>query len=73
SRPLFIYVSTEAAQRPEVDDFVRFFIQQARGLVGEVGYVPMPKQVYAGILRRYDARVVGSQHDQDGTIESLYL
>ncbi|MFT5050655.1 MAG: hypothetical protein ACI8QZ_002057, partial [Chlamydiales bacterium] len=30
-------------------------------------------QVYAGILRRYDARVVGSQHDQDGTIESLYL
>ncbi|MFT7478408.1 MAG: phosphate transport system substrate-binding protein [Gammaproteobacteria bacterium] len=73
SRPLFIYVSTEAAQRPEVDDFVRFFIQQARGLVGEVGYVPMPEQVYAGILRRYDARVVGSQHDQDGTIESLYL
>lgn len=73
SRPLFIYVSTEAAKRPDVDDFVRFYIEQARSLAGEVGYVPMPERIYTGIMKRYENKVTGTESGKKGTIEDLYL
>jgi phosphate transport system substrate-binding protein len=73
SRPLFIYVAVEAAERPEVDDFVRFYLQQARDLAGEVGYVPMPAKIYEGIQKRYEQRVTGSETGKAGTVEDLYL
>jgi phosphate transport system substrate-binding protein len=47
SRPLFIYVSRAALERPEVAEFVRFYMEQAPLLVPEVGYVPADAAVYA--------------------------
>ena len=42
SRPLFIYVSSKALARPEVQEFLRFYIEQtSTDLVREIGYVPM--------------------------------
>ncbi len=73
SRPLFIYVSTEAAKRPEVDSFVRFYIENARSLAGEVGYVAMPEKIYAGLMKRFTDKVIGSNAGREGTIEQLYL
>lgn len=72
SRPLFIYVSTEKAGRPEVDDFVSFYIREARQLAGEVGYVPMPQSVYDNVLSRYERRVTGTLAGQEGTVAELY-
>jgi phosphate transport system substrate-binding protein len=72
SRPLFLYVSTEAARRPEVDDFVRFYIKKAPELVGEVGYVPLPQLLYTKLLQRYEAKVIGSEADKQGTVEERY-
>jgi phosphate transport system substrate-binding protein len=46
SRPIFIYVSEKAAQRPEVKEFVEFYLAQSGTLVEEVKYVPLPKQAY---------------------------
>ncbi len=46
SRPIFIYVSEKAAQRPEVKEFVEFYLAQSTALVEEVKYVPLPKQAY---------------------------
>ncbi|MEK7282110.1 MAG: PstS family phosphate ABC transporter substrate-binding protein [Chloroflexota bacterium] len=46
SRPLFIYVNKAALARPEVKEFVRFYMTEGPKLVSEVGYVPMPTQVY---------------------------
>jgi phosphate transport system substrate-binding protein len=46
SRPIFIYVSEKAAQRPEVNDFVDFYLAKSAALVEEVKYVPLPKQAY---------------------------
>lgn len=46
SRPVFIYVSTKAAQRPEVKQFVEYYISNAPTLVKEVGYIPLPSQAY---------------------------
>lgn len=46
SRPLFIYVNRNMLSRPEVAAFVRFYMENAAELVGEVGYVPMDAAAY---------------------------
>jgi phosphate transport system substrate-binding protein len=47
SRPLFIYVSKEALARPEVRGFIEFYLTEAKALVRDVGYVPLPDAEYA--------------------------
>jgi phosphate transport system substrate-binding protein len=46
SRPIFIYPNKAALARPEVKEFVKFYMDNAPKLVAEVGYVPMPAQFY---------------------------
>jgi phosphate transport system substrate-binding protein len=46
SRPLFIYVSRAALERPEVERFVRFYMEHAPVLAAEVGYVQAPAETY---------------------------
>lgn len=60
SRPIFIYVSTESAKRPEVESFVHFYLKNAAKLVGEVGYVPLSARVYELARARFDQRTTGS-------------
>jgi len=66
SRPIFIYVSTQAALRPEVQAFVRFYLTQGRNLVDQVGYVPLPDQVYELALERFERGQTGSAFDGTG-------
>jgi phosphate transport system substrate-binding protein len=47
SRPIYIYVSKKAAEKPEVREFVEFYLQNVSKLVKEVKYVPLPEKVYA--------------------------
>lgn len=60
SRPLFIYVNREASERPEVREFVEFYLQNAAKLSREVGYVPLPKRVYELAMERFKKRITGS-------------
>jgi len=62
SRPIFIYVNRKAAERPEVEAFVRFYLdpENAKTLVREVGYIPLPDEVYGLALERFEKRVTGS-------------
>jgi len=46
SRPIFIYVNDAAAQRPEVVEFVNFYIDNAPALSKDVGYIPLPEEAY---------------------------
>ena len=46
SRPVFIYVSDVAADRPEVEAFVEFYLQNAPELVPDVGYIPLTDAEY---------------------------
>lgn len=46
SRPLFIYVNSEAVKRPEVQTFVNFYIENAGALATEVGYIPLTDEEY---------------------------
>ena len=47
SRPIYIYVSKKAAEKPEVRELVEFYLQNVSKLVKEVKYVPLPEKVYA--------------------------
>jgi phosphate transport system substrate-binding protein len=60
SRPLFIYVAVKSLARPEVQEFVEFYLEQAAGLVTEVGYVPLPERAYPLAQQRLRARRTGS-------------
>jgi len=56
SRPIFAYVSKAAANRTEVDTFVKYYLNEGNGLVREVGYVPLPESEYALTRTRYQER-----------------
>lgn len=53
SRPVFIYVSKDAARRPEVRQFVEFFLKNAESLVREVNYVSLGASTYAEEARKF--------------------
>lgn len=55
SRPLFIYVDRAELERPEVAEFVRFYMEHAADLVTEVGYVPMDAERYRANLSEVPA------------------
>jgi len=46
SRPLFVYVRKDALERPEVQGLMRFYLENGKTLVDEVGYVEVPDSVY---------------------------
>jgi phosphate transport system substrate-binding protein len=47
SRPIFIYVSVKAYERPEVKKFVDYYLTHGAQLAKEVKYVPLPDKAYA--------------------------
>ncbi len=60
SRPIFIYVSKQSADRPEVEKFVEFYLKHAKTLTEEVDYIPLPDETYQLTLDRFRKRVTGS-------------
>jgi phosphate transport system substrate-binding protein len=53
SRPIFIYVSNEAARRPEVVSFVEFYLENAGELALDVGYIPLPEEEYNAQMEKF--------------------
>ena len=60
SRPIFIYVSTQAINKPEVKEFVEFYLKNAPTLVPQVKYVALPPAAYAADLGRFQNKKVGT-------------
>jgi len=50
SRPLYIYVNKASLEREEVLEFVTFYLENAKELVADVGYVPLPDADYEASL-----------------------
>ena len=46
SRPIFIYVNAKSTDKPEINEFVNFYMKNAPALVTEVKYFPLSKEVY---------------------------
>ncbi|MEX0967560.1 MAG: PstS family phosphate ABC transporter substrate-binding protein [Bacteroidia bacterium] len=65
ARPIYIYVRKSAAERPEVNDFVNFYISIAGELSNEVGYIALPDDAYDLIAERFEKRITGSVFQGD--------
>ena len=46
ARPIFIYVSTKSLAKPEVKEFIEYYMKHGEKLSREVKYVPLPTQAY---------------------------
>jgi phosphate transport system substrate-binding protein len=60
SRPLFIYVNSTAANRPEVVDFINFYLDNAAELGEEVGYIRMPENIYKEQKQKFGQFATGA-------------
>lgn len=65
SRPIFIYLRSRELDRPEVQAFVEFYIRNAALLASEVGYVPLPENVYRLGLERIRTRETGTAYSNN--------
>ncbi len=53
SRPLYIYARKSSVKRPEVRDFMEFYLNNAGKLAKEVGYIAMPEEEYQKQLKKF--------------------
>jgi phosphate transport system substrate-binding protein len=60
SRPIFIYVNMKAAEKPEVKEYVTFYMKNASTLVKGVRYFPLPPRAYAANMEFLKTKRVGS-------------
>ncbi|HEX9432430.1 MAG TPA: PstS family phosphate ABC transporter substrate-binding protein [Burkholderiales bacterium] len=75
SRPIFIYVNAKSLAKPEVKEFVQFYMEQGAKLAQEVKYVPLPAQAYKTawdhVLKNKKGTVFGGVAEVGITIEEL--
>jgi phosphate transport system substrate-binding protein len=75
SRPIFIYVAERSLEKPEVRDFVSFYLKNAAKLATEVKYVPLPAKAYEIALdhlaKKKLGTVFGGEPEVGITIEAL--
>jgi len=60
ARPIFIYVSDKAMARPEVSEFVDYYLTHGAKLSREVGYVPLGKQHYDLAMKNFKGKKLGT-------------
>ena len=74
ARPVFLYVSTRAMVRPEVDAFLAHYLARGASLAAAAGYVPLDDRVRAAVDARVAARVTGSVFaSADGDLRPVAL
>jgi len=75
ARPIFIYINSKSLERPEVREFVEFYMNNAEVLVREVKYVPLPAKAYAYNVEHANKKVLGTKFGGENkvglTIEQL--
>jgi phosphate transport system substrate-binding protein len=63
SRPIFIYVSKKSYDsKPEVKEFVEYYLKQGPALIRQVKYVPLPQNAYS----------MGMDHLKKGKVGSVF-
>src|SRR5687767_578262 len=72
SRPLFVYVSRKAADRPEVQTFVEMFFDRT-DLVKEVGYIELTPQIYDLARKHFADRKTGTAFGEGGSQVGMTL
>ena len=61
SRPLLIYVNASALEaKPELREFVEYYLTQGRPSVSVVGSIPLPDEIYNLALKRIENKQTGT-------------
>ncbi len=60
ARPLFIYISTKSAARPEVSKFVSYLMQNGAKFSKEARYVAFPAKAYTALMTKFTRRKAGT-------------
>jgi phosphate transport system substrate-binding protein len=75
ARPIFIYVSTKSLAKPEVKEFVQYYMTHGGALAKEVKYVPLPanayKMAWEHVQKGKKGTVFGGVAEVGVTIEEL--
>jgi phosphate transport system substrate-binding protein len=72
SRPLFVYISRQAADRPEVQTFVEMFFSRT-DLIREVGYIELTPQIYGMARKHFADRRTGTAFGEGGSQVGMTL
>ncbi len=60
SRPEFIYINVKSAGTPYIQNFIKFYLENAATLSKEIGSVPLPPEVYTLSYERFNNLKTGS-------------
>jgi len=75
ARPIFIYVSVKSLAKPEVREFVQYYMAHGAKLAREVKYVPLPANAYTvnldHLAKVKKGTVFGGEAEVGVTIEEL--
>jgi phosphate transport system substrate-binding protein len=75
SRPIFVYVKAKSLEKPEVREFIEFYMKNGATLTKEVKYVPLPASAYTGNVEHMKKKKLGTVfggHNEVGiTVEEV--
>lgn len=75
SRPIFIYVNAKSLDKPEIKEFIAFYMKNVTKIAKEVKYVPLPMKAYDTNLEHLakgkKGTVFGGVAEVGVTIENL--
>jgi phosphate transport system substrate-binding protein len=78
SRPLFIYVNTKSLRRPEVREYVGFFLDHAADAARKVSYVALPGEIYERVRAHATKPLTGTHfytsegQKRHGSLKEIY-
>ena len=77
SRPVFIYVNAKSLDKPEVKEFIDFYLNQAPQLVAAVKYVALPEKAYQlakeHVAKKKLGTAFGGEPEVGVSVEDLLL
>jgi phosphate transport system substrate-binding protein len=59
-RPIFIYISKKSAAKPEIKEFVEYYLKNSAPLIKQVKYVPLPASAYQTALSHFQKGKIGT-------------
>ena len=75
ARPIFIYVNAKSAAKPEVKEFVEYYMKNGEKLAKEVKYISLPAKAYTYNLEHFAKMAKGTKFGGENkvglTIEEL--
>ena len=75
ARPIFIYVNAKSAAKPEVKEFVEYYMKNGEKLTKEVKYISLPAKAYTYNLEHFAKMAKGTKFGGENkvglTIEAL--